>query len=81
VKSFRVLDGLQRASRAILPTREVLQLAIADLILDDWAIDDLDGAALIVAAANESFFSRCDVLVYGGEGSELEALANFLKLA
>ncbi len=43
-------------------------------------MDDLDGAALIVTAANKAFFLECgDVLVHGGEGSELQAFADFLE--
>src|SRR6266849_4769484 len=63
------LHGLQRPPRRD-PShqRKLLQLAIADLILDRLRqLDDLDGTALIVTATNEAFFlERGDVLMHRG---------------
>src|SRR6266852_1867780 len=71
---FAFFHSLQGASGGD-SSREgkLLQFAIADLILDRLRqLDDLDGAALIVAAANEAFFlERGDVLVHGGQRCEL----------
>ncbi len=71
---FAFYNGFQGASGGD-PSHEgkLLQFAIADLILDRLRqLDDFDGAALIVAAANEAFFLECgDVLVHGGQRCEL----------
>src|SRR6266481_2645738 len=79
---FAFFHGLQRTSGGD-PShkRKFLQFAIADLILNRLRqLNDLYGAALIVAAANEAFFlERGDVLVHGGQGSEFQALADFFK--
>src|SRR5260370_20659689 len=75
-------SSFQRAPRRD-PSHQwkLLHLAIVYLILDRLRqLDDFDGAALIVTAANEAFFlERGDVLVHGGQRSELEALANFFE--
>src|ERR1700737_2266025 len=75
-------NSFQRAPRRD-PSHQwkLLHLAIVYLILDRlWQLDDLDREALIVTAANEAFFlERGDVLVHGGQRSELEALANFFE--
>src|SRR5712664_1064717 len=60
---------------------KLLHLAIVYLILDRLRqLDNLNGTALIVAAANEAFFLESgNVLVHGGQRSELEAFANFFE--
>src|SRR6266852_3556874 len=77
-----LFHGLQRTSRRD-PSHQgkFLHLAIGYLLLDRLRqLDNLDGAALIVTAANEAFFlKRGDVFVHGGQGGELKALANFFK--
>src|SRR6266436_10090312 len=79
---FAFFHGLQRTSGGD-PSheRKLLQFAIADLILDRLRqLDDFDGAALVIAAPNETFFlERGDVLVHGGQRSEFEAFANFFE--
>src|SRR6202521_3404991 len=77
-----IFNSLQRAPRRD-PSHQwkLLHLAIVYLILDRLRqLDNLDGTALIVAAANEAFFLESgNVLVHGGQRSELEALANFFE--
>src|SRR5216684_4804991 len=77
-----LFNSFQRAPRRD-PSHQwkLLHLAIVYLILDRLRqLDNLDGAALIVAAANEAFFlERGDVFVHGGQRSELEALADFFE--
>src|SRR6267142_2064289 len=76
------LNSFQRAPRRD-PSHQwkLLHLAIVYLILDRLRqLDNLDGTALIVAAANEAFFLESgNVLVHGGQRSELEAFANFFE--
>ena len=79
---FALFHGLQRTSRRDSSyQRKLLHLAVDDLFLDRLRqLDDLDGAALIVTAANEALLlERSDVLVHGGQGSEFQALADFFK--
>src|SRR6266446_4986338 len=79
---FAFFHGFQRTPRGD-PThqRKLLHLAIGYLLLDRLRqLDDLDGTALIVTAADKTLFlERGDVLVHGGQGRELEALADFLE--
>src|SRR6266481_2052458 len=79
---FALLHGFQRTpGRNSSHQRKLLHLAIGYLLLDRLRqLNNLDGAALVVPAANEAFFLKSgDVLVHGGQGSELESLADFFK--
>src|SRR6267378_106476 len=75
-------NSFQRAPRRD-PSHQwkLLHLAIVYLILDRLRqLDNLDGAALIVPAPYKAFFLESgNVLVHGGQRSELEALANFFE--
>src|SRR5580704_2745024 len=81
-KGFTLFDGLQRPTGGdAAHERKLLDLSLHYLILDGLRqLHDFDRAALVVAAADESFlFKRGDVLVHRRQRSKLQALANLFE--
>src|ERR1700681_2533495 len=81
-KRLAFLHSFERTTRGDAAHEgKLLHLALEHLILHRFGqLKNFDGAALIVAAANEALFlQRGDVLVHGGERGELHTLADLFK--
>src|SRR5258708_40273851 len=77
-----LFDGFERTPRGDTPDqRQFLHFALDHLVLHGFRqLQNFDGAALVVTAANKTFLlERGDVLVDGGPRGQLQALADFLE--